>query len=147
MLNTSLPNFCPKQECSYFESTNNKITKDGVYRLKKSGEIRQMFYCHGGKHRFSEMAYSQLCKKQGSDREYIQTAKLIKYGLSCEQIADVLEKDPRTIASWVSAIAAKSENFHNFICLVIGITIEFLQMDELWSYLQKKTTTLVICCP
>lgn len=97
-----------------------------------------MFYCHGGEHRFSEMAYSQLCKKQGSDREYIQTAKLIKYGLSCEQIADVLEKDPRTIATWVSAIATKSKNFHNFICLVIGITIEFLQMDELWSYLQKK---------
>ena len=95
---------------------------------------------------FHQMAYSKLYNKQGSDREYIQTAKLIKSGLSVTQIADVLEKDPRTIESWVEGIADKSKKFQNFICLVIGITIEFLQMDELWSYLPKKTTTLVICC-
>ncbi len=82
------------------------------------------------------MAYSGLINKKGSEKEYIQTAKLIKYGLSNEQIADVLEKDSRTIEAWVKAIAEKSQNFHNFICLLIGITIEFLQMDELWSYLK-----------
>ena len=101
-----------------------------------------MFYCHGGEHRFSEMAYSRLINKKGSDKEYIQTAKLIKYGLSSEQIADVLEKDPRTIEGWVRAIAEKSKNFHKFICLLIGITVEFLQMDELWSYLKNKRRQL-----
>ena len=83
------------------------------------------------------MAYSGLVNKKGSDQEYIQTAKLIKSGLSCEQIADVLERDLRTIEAWVAAISQKSQNFHNFICGLIGITIEFLQMDELWSYLKK----------
>ena len=97
-----------------------------------------MFYCHGGKHRFSEMAYSNLINKKGSDKEYRQTFKLVKHGLSCEQIADVLEKDPRTIEVWVDAIAEKSERFHKFICLLIGITIEYLQRSELWSYLKNK---------
>ena len=47
------------------------------------------------------MTYSQLVNKKGSEKEYIQTAKLIKYGLSCEQIADVLVRDVRTVESWV----------------------------------------------
>ena len=38
------------------------------------------------------MAYSKLVNKKGSEKEYIQTAKLIKYGLSCQQIADVKDK-------------------------------------------------------
>ncbi len=88
------------------------------------------------------MAYSGLVNKKGSNKEYIQTAKLIKCGLSCEQIADVLERDSRTIEVWVKAIAGKSENFHNFICLLIAITIEFLQLDELWSYFKNKKRQL-----
>ncbi|MDJ0570099.1 MAG: hypothetical protein QNJ53_13790 [Pleurocapsa sp. MO_192.B19] len=51
------------------------------------------------------MAYSGLVNKKGSAQEYIQTAKLIKYGLSSEQIADVLEKDSRTIEAIIKAIA------------------------------------------
>ncbi len=107
-----------------------------------SGEKRQLFYCHGGEHSFSEMAYSGLINKKGSEKEYIQAAQLINCGLSCEQIADVLERDSRTIEAWVSAIAEKSQNFHNFICILIGITIEFLQLDELWSYLKNKKRQL-----
>ncbi len=137
-----MPKFCPKKSCPYCESTNNKITKYGTYPVKLSGEKRQLFYCHGGEHSFSEMAYSGLVNKKGSEKEYIQAAKLIKCGLSCEQIADVLERDLRTIEAWVKAISEKSQNFHNFICLLIGITIEFLQMDELWSYLKNKKRQL-----
>ncbi len=60
------------------------------------------------------MAYSGLVNKKGSEKEYIQAAKLIKCGLSCEQIADVLERDVRTIEAWVAAIAEKSQNFRAF---------------------------------
>ena len=35
----------------------------------------------------SEMAYSELFRKQGSLKEYSQTAKLIKYGLGEEKAA------------------------------------------------------------
>ncbi len=97
LLTTSLSKFCPKKSCPYCESTNNKITKYGTYLVKLSGERRQLFYCHKGEHSFSEMAYSELFNKKGSDQEYIQTAKVIKNGLSCEQIADVLERDVRRI--------------------------------------------------
>ena len=138
LLTTPFPKFCPQKSCSYCESTNNKITKNGTYLVKLSGERRQLFYCHKGEHSFSEMAYSGLINKKGSEKEYIQTAKLIKYGLSNDRIADVLEKDSRTIEAWVKVIADKSQNFHDFICLLIGITIEFIQVDELWSYLKNK---------
>ncbi len=111
---TPLPKFCPKKSCAFCESINNKITKNGTYPVKLSGERRQLFYCEKGEHSFSEMAYSGLVNKKGSEKEYIQTAKLIKEGLSCEKIADVKIRDVRTIEAWVTAISQKSQNFRAF---------------------------------
>jgi hypothetical protein len=138
MLISDFPKFCPKKDCPCYQSLNNKITKDVTKKLKLSGERRQMYYCHGGQHRFCETAYSDLWRKQGSEKEYIQTTKLSTYGLSAEQIADVLERNVRTIEGWLSGISEKSQRFHESICLMVGVTLQFLQMDELWSYLRKK---------
>ena len=60
------------------------------------------------------------------------------YGLSTEQIADVLERDGRTILEWQQALGQKCQSFHLTLCTVIGLTLMSLQMDEIWSYLQKK---------
>ena len=66
------------------------------------------------------------------------------YGLSTEQIADVLERDERTIWSWQKALSQNSKSFHLALCSSIGLTLISLQMDEnmraspLWSYLKKK---------
>ncbi len=62
LLTTPLAKFCPQKSCPYCELTNNKITKDGTYLVKTTGERRQVFYCHGGEHNFSEMAYSLASK-------------------------------------------------------------------------------------
>ncbi len=83
--------------------------------FESSNEINSS---HGGEHSFSEMAYSGLVNKKGSEKEYIQTAKLIKEGLSCEQIADVKIRDVRTIEAWVAAISQKSQNFRAFYLCV-----------------------------
>lgn len=80
--------------------------------------------------------------KQGSFKEYIQAAKLQACGLSSEKIADVLEKDERTILSWSEAINEKSRHWHIWLCSTIGLIISFLQMDELWSYVGKKSNQL-----
>ena len=66
-----MPKFCPKKSCTYFELTNNKITKNGTYLVKSSEEKRQLFYCHGEEHSFDEMAYSGLVKKKGSNKDSI----------------------------------------------------------------------------
>jgi hypothetical protein len=85
--NTALTLFCTRKSCKYYQSTENTITKDGVYTTKSDSEPRQMFYCHGGKHRFSETGHSDLFGKHGSFKEYEQTAKLISYGLATDAIA------------------------------------------------------------
>jgi IS1 family transposase/transposase-like protein len=138
MVNTEMVLFCPRKSCTHYQSTSNKITKDGTFVVKTDPVRRQMFYCHGGGHRFSETAYSDLFGKHGNFKEYEQTAKLTTYGLSSEQIADVLEKDTRTIIQWQKAISKKCQHFHLFVCLMIGINILFLQMDEMWSYIKNK---------
>ena len=64
------------------------------------------------------------------------------YGLSTEQIADVLERDERTILEWQKALSQKSKSFHLALCSLIGLTLISIQMDEIWSYLKKKKRQL-----
>ena len=80
--------------------------------------------------------------QSGSFKEYIQTAKMSGYGLSTEQIADVLKRDKRTILEWQKALGQKCESFHLTLCSLIGLTLMSIQMDEIWSYLQKKKRQL-----
>ncbi len=64
------------------------------------------------------------------------------YGFSGDQIADVLERDSRTILEWQKALAKKSQSFHLALCTLIGLTLTFLQIDEIWSYLKRKRRQL-----
>ncbi len=68
--------------------------------------------CHKGEHRFSETGYSELFGKRGSFKEYAQAAESAAYGLSAEPVADVLERDIRTVETWLKAIGKKGRQFH-----------------------------------
>ena len=141
-LSTELQIFCPRRTCLCYQSLDNKITKDGTYITKNDNIARQMFYCNGGQHRFSETGYSQLFCKHGSFKEYEQAAKLSCLGISTDGIADVLTKDPRTIATWQRSFSKKANIFHESLCLMVTLATFFLQMDELWSYLGNKRKPL-----
>ena len=134
--------FCPRRDCPCYQSLDNHITKDGIYTTKNDRVVRQMFNCGQGKHRFSETGYCELFGKHGSFKEYEQMSKLTCYGLSVDAIADVLLKDTRTIATWQRGVSKKASRFHDVICLSIPLTVLFIQMDELWSFLRNKTSQL-----
>ena len=133
-INTKLSLFCPCQECNFYKKIDNKITKDGLYKTQNDKTPRQRFFGHGGQHRFSETRYSDLYKKPGSFKEYEMASKMSSYGLSPEQIAEVLERDVRTIEEWLQAVGKNSEQIHRFFCLTLKLKLLFLQMDELWSF-------------
>ena len=134
--------FCPRRDCPCYQSLDNHITKDGTYTTQNDGVVRQMFNCGKGKHRFSETGYCELFGKHGSFKEYELMSKLTCYGLSVDAIADVLLKDTRTIATWQRGVSKKASRFHDVICLSIPLTVLFIQMDELWSFLRNKTSQL-----
>ncbi|MCP4055354.1 MAG: hypothetical protein GY739_20400 [Mesoflavibacter sp.] len=73
-VNTDLSLFCPRESCPCCQSADNKITKDRFYTTITDPMPRQMFYCHNGRHRFSETGYSKLFGKHGSFKEYEQAA-------------------------------------------------------------------------
>lgn len=142
LIHPLFPRFCPCQDCPYYLDPDNYITLDGTYPVKNDVRRRQRLYCHAGKHRFSETAYSDLFGCHGSFQEYVQTAKMSGYGLSTEQITDVLERDKRTVLSWQKALSLKCESFHLALCSLIGLTLISIQMDEIWSYLKNKKRQL-----
>ena len=135
------PIFCPHSECPSQEKKEYHVIKSGTY-FTANGDKRQEYKCKVCGRKFSETSFSGLYGKQGSEKEYVQTAKLLSYGLNTEQIADVLERDIRTIHSWMLAIGQKAEKFHIFACLMSCLTFTYLQMDELWSYLMNKRKQL-----
>jgi IS1 family transposase len=141
-VNTELKLFCPRRNCPFHQLLDNKITKDGIYRTKNDPIPRQMLYCWGGEHRFSETGYSDLFGKHGSFKKYEQVAKLTCAGVSSQVIADVLELDVRTVETWQRCISKKSNAFHSVICTLLTLNLLFIQMDELWSYLGKKQKQL-----
>lgn len=124
-LSTELQLFCPRRACPCHQSLDNKITKDDTYTIKHDCVARQMFYCAGGQHRFSETGYSKLFGKHGSFKEYKQAAKMSCLGVSTDAIADVLVKDPRTIATWQRSISKKRWN-HRTPAMAMGVTQEAL---------------------
>ena len=119
---------------------HSNLNGEPAYAMNLFNVARQMFYCAGGQHRFSETGYSQLFCKHGNFKEYEQAAKMSCLGFSTDGIADVLSKDPRTIATWQRSISKKANIFHESIYLMATLVTFFLQMDELWSYLGSKKT-------
>lgn len=141
-LNIELKLHCPRVSCPFYRQENNKIIKDGKYCTKNDTEPRQMFYCCLGQHRFSETGYSDLFGKHGSFKQYEQVAKLSCYGVSADEIADVLALDVRTVVGWQRCMSQKVNHFHQLICTLLTLNVLFVQMDELWSYLGKKRKQL-----
>ncbi len=83
---------------------------------------------------FLKRGYSDLFGKHGSFKEYEQMSML-----SCYVLADVLLKDTRTIATWQRGVSKKANLFHDVICLSITLTVVFIHIDELWSFLRNKS--------
>jgi transposase len=54
-------------------------------------------------------------------------AKMTSYGLSYEQVADILGRDVRTVEQWLKNIGKKSEKFHTFICWFLKLNLQFIQ--------------------
>src|SRR2546423_15297068 len=96
-LTGELPLFCPLESCSHYQKPDNTIKKDGIYRTQSDPVPRQMYYRHGGGYSFSETHYSMLKHKEGSTKQYKHNRMLSCYGLSSEQIADVLDRAGRSI--------------------------------------------------
>ncbi len=142
LVNTEFGLFCPRRSCPHYQKMDKPICKMGTYPVISENVRRQLFWCSRGKHKFSETSFSGLWHKHGSFKEYEQAAKMLKYGMATVEIADVIEKDERTIQVWKKSISDKSRFFHTWVCCHVGLIILFLQMDELWSYVKNKSNQL-----
>jgi len=134
--------YCPHCHTCNKDDERPLIIKNGHYKTTNDDSLRQRFLCIPCGKTFSEKIYSELYRKGGSYKEFTQTAKLASYGLSTDAIADVLERDRRTIQVWIDSLGVKSHSFHIFVCTLLSLTIHKLQMDEIWSYVCNKSKQL-----
>lgn len=55
LVNTDLPRFCPRENCSHFQDIDNLITKAGTYTTKNDPVPRQLYWCNGRKINFPKL--------------------------------------------------------------------------------------------
>jgi len=108
------------------------IWKAGTYKTVNDNVSRQRFLCVEGGHTFSETSFSDLFGKHGSYKEYEQCCKMLNYNMSTDAIADILDKDVRTVNVWIEAVSKKAKKIHFFRWLLS------LSKYELWTYIKNK---------
>ena len=96
-----------------------------MVRIKSNHREKEdkLFIVMVGSIAFLKWPILSYTKSREVSKNIVKLRSLIKYGLGVEQIADVLERDVRTIEGWVEGIAEKSQKFHEFICVAIALCV------------------------
>ena len=110
--------------------------------LVRAIEWRQRYKCKVCGKTFSETIFSEMYLKHWTGAEIMQCFLLFCFNLSPEKIAKVLKKSPNSVHICLKAIAQKSEMFHTAMC--INLIVNYLQLDEMWTYIKSKKHKLWI---
>jgi len=126
---------CPNRECDLYGRTKaGNIVSNGTYATQ-SGRLRK-FICRNCKTVFNERTGTVFFDLRTPEDKVILALKLLLKGLSVRGIAEVLEAKPDTILSWLRRAAEHSAEVENL--LLRDLKVSKVELDELWTFVQKK---------
>lgn len=127
--------FCPNQQCNlYGEVRQSNIVSNGTYSTQ-SGRVRK-FICRSCGKVFNQRTGTVFFDLRTPEDKVIMALKLLLKGMSVRGIAEVLESKPDTVLSWLRRAAEHSEQVEAF--LVRDLKVSKVELDELWTFVQKK---------
>jgi transposase-like protein len=127
--------FCPNHQCDLYGRTEaGNIVSNGTY-TSQSGRLRK-FICRNCKTVFNERTGTVFFDLRTPEDKVILALKLLLKGLSVRGIAEVLEVKPDTILAWLRRAAKHSEEVENLLLRDLKVTK--VELDELWTFVQKK---------
>ena len=127
--------FCPNQDCKHYGLRNQgNIVKSGTYPVK--GEKKQMLQCKVCKERFSETRNTVFFHSHYSSETIRQIINCTSEGNGVRATARILglSKDG------VNKIVIKAGEHCQMVLssLLTSLHLEECQLDELWTFVQKK---------
>jgi transposase-like protein len=127
--------FCPNSDCTYFQKTGmGNIVGNGKYATR-SGVVRK-YICRRCGRVFNDRTGTVFFDLRTSDEKVLIALKLLIKGMSVRGIAEVLGSKPDTVLRWLGRAAAHSEQVNTW--LVRDLKIRKVELDELWSFVEKK---------
>jgi len=128
--------FCDNEDCkSYGLRNQGNITKAGKYTTS-NGDIRQMLKCNICHTRFSETRNTLFHGSHYSTETIRQIISCVVEGNGVRSTARILELSK----DGVNNVILKAGNHADKVLsdLLHSLHLEECQLDELWSFVQKK---------
>jgi transposase-like protein len=128
--------FCPNPDCKHYGLRNQgNIVKSGTYSVK--GEKKQMLQCNVCKERFSETRNTVFFHSHYTSDTIRQIINCTSEGNGVRATARMLELSK----DGVNKIVLKAGDHCKMVLssLLTSLHLEECQLDELWTFVQKKT--------
>ena len=126
---------CPNDECQVYGKTGcENIVGNGTYSTK-SGKVRK-YICQSCSKNFSDRTKTAFYDLRTNEDTIILALKLVLKGVSLRGIAEILEVKLDTVRNWLQRAAKHCEEINEI--LLKDLHINKVELDELWTYVQKK---------
>ncbi len=128
---------CPNKQCrSFGRKGEGNIKGNGRYQTQ-SGLVRK-FICHTCGGVFCERSGTAFYDLRSPEDKVLLALKLVLRGMALRAVAGALEVKLDTVRFWLAQAAAHAEKVNE--ALVRDVHVERVELDELWTFVRKKTS-------
>lgn len=126
---------CLNEYCElYGQVGKDNVVSNGTYNTQ-SGRVRK-FICRSCGKVFNERTGTFFFDLRTPQDKVVLALKLLLKGMSVRGIADVLDSKPDTVLAWLRRAAKHSQDIEDI--LVRELKVSKVELDELWTFVQKK---------
>jgi len=126
---------CPNKDCQdYGKAGRGNVVGNGTYKTK-SGVVRK-YVCKTCSMSFCDRTNTVFYDLRTEDEKVLIALKLVLKGMSLRGISEVLGVKLDTVRGWLQRAAEHCEEVNKV--LVHDLQVSKVELDELWTFVQKK---------
>lgn len=126
--------FCPREDCANYGRVgpDNQIIGGGTY----GKDHRQLLKCKVCGRRFSARRGTPLFGLKADEAIFYDVIACLVEGNGIRATARIKKVDKDTVSAWLDKASRHVEAVSR--CLMVNLHFEAVQLDEFWSFVQKK---------
>jgi transposase-like protein len=126
--------FCPNQHCTNYGKVgpDNQVIGAGRYG-KQQGQLLKCKVCG---QRFSTRRGTPLFDLKTEEQTFYEVIACLAEGNGIRATAWIKNVDKDTVAAWLDRASQHVEAVSSY--LMVNLHFEAVQLDEFWSFVQKK---------
>jgi transposase-like protein len=130
--------FCPHEDCSNYGKvgTDNQVIGAGTYGKRQT----QLLKCNVCGRRFSARRGTPLFDLKADEELFYDVIACLAEGNGIRATARIKKVDKDTVSAWLDRASQHVEAVSCY--LMVNLHFEAVQLDEFWSFVQKKRLTV-----